>query len=363
MRIMRFCMSVKPADTRLHPARQNTGQKNQKGMSSTLYTVSASPHIHTTLTIPQIMRGVIIAMLPALAFSVYTFGISSLYITLLAVLFCMLIEYVIVRFMLNKPATLYDGSAIITGMLLAFNVPTNLPWHIVLIGAIVAVGIGKLSFGGLGNNPFNPALVGRVFLLVSFPVEMTSWPVAVRSLSLDATTSATPLGILKDGLKEGETVNALMAQMPSYTDFFFGFQGGSLGEMSAFAILLGLIYMLVRKIITWHIPVSMLGTIFIMTGIFWLVDPSRYADPVFHLLTGGIMLGAVFMATDYVISPFTHKGMLVFGAGIGVITVLIRLFGSYPEGVSFAILIMNAFTPLINRSVKPRRFGVATQKP
>jgi Na+-translocating ferredoxin:NAD+ oxidoreductase subunit D len=328
-------------------------------MSKSLFTVSASPHIHTELTIPQIMRGVIIAMLPAWAFSVYTFGISSLYITLLAIAFCMAAEYVIARFMLNREASLTDGSAIITGMLLAFNVPTNLPWHILLIGALVAVGLGKMSFGGLGNNPFNPALVGRVFLLISFPVEMTSWPKpqASWSLSLDATTGATPLGILKDGMKAGESMESLMAQMPSYSDFFFGFQGGSLGEMSAFAMLLGLVYMLYRKIITWHIPVSMLGTIAVMTGIFWLINPEQYANPDFHLLTGGIMLGAVFMATDYVTSPFTHKGMIIFGVGIGALTVIIRLFGSYPEGVSFAILIMNAFVPLINRYAKPPRYG------
>lgn len=326
-------------------------------MSSSLFTVSASPHIHTELTVPQIMRGVIIAMIPALLFSIYTFGLGSLYVTLLAVLFCMAIEYSITRFLLKRQASLYDGSAIITGMLLAFNVPSNLPWHILLIGSIVSVGLGKMSFGGLGNNPFNPALVGRVFLLISFPVQMTSWPKPVASWSLDATTSATPLGILKDGLKNGESMDSLMAQMPSYSDFFFGFQGGSLGEMSAFALVLGLVYMLYRKIITWHIPVSMIATVVFMTGIFWLIDPARYANPLFHLLTGGVMLGAVFMATDYVTSPFTHRGMIIFGVGIGVLTVLIRLFGSYPEGVSFAILIMNAFVPLINRYAKPPRYG------
>jgi Na+-translocating ferredoxin:NAD+ oxidoreductase subunit D len=326
-------------------------------MSSQLFTVSASPHIHTELTVPQIMRGVIIAMVPALLFSIYTFGIGSLYVTLLAVVFCAGTEFLISKYLLRRPATLADGSAIITGMLLAFNVPSNLPWHILLIGSVIAVGLGKMSFGGLGNNPFNPALVGRVFLLISFPVEMTSWPKPVARWTFDASTGATPLGILKDGLKAGESMDSLMAQMPSYTDFFFGFQGGSLGEMSAFAMLLGLVYMLFRKIITWHIPVTMIGTVVIMTGLFWLFDPSSFANPLFHLLTGGVMLGAVFMATDYVTSPFTHKGMMVFGVGIGVLTVLIRLFGSYPEGVSFAILIMNAFVPIINRYAKPARYG------
>jgi Na+-translocating ferredoxin:NAD+ oxidoreductase subunit D len=326
-------------------------------MNTSLLTVSSSPHVHSTVTVPQIMRGVIVAMLPAFGFSVYLFGLGALYVTLLAIVFCLALEYFISKYLLNKPATLYDGSAIITGMLLAFNVPSNLPWHIVLIGCVIAIGLGKMSFGGLGNNPFNPALVGRVFLLISFPVEMTSWPKPMATWSLDAVTSATPLGILKDGLKAGEPMDALMAQMPSYTDFFFGFQGGSLGEMSFFAILIGLIYMLYKKIITWHIPVSMVGTIVLMTGVFWVVDPLRYAHPVFHVLTGGVMLGAVFMATDYVTSPLTHRGMLIFGLGIGVITVLIRLFGSYPEGVSFAILIMNAFVPLINRYARQPRYG------
>jgi Na+-translocating ferredoxin:NAD+ oxidoreductase subunit D len=326
-------------------------------MNTTLLKVSSSPHVHSTLTVPQIMRGVIIAMLPAFLFSVYLFGAGALYVTVLAIVFCIGLEYLISKYVLNRPATLYDGSAIITGMLLAFNVPSNLPWPILLIGCVMAIGLGKMSFGGLGNNPFNPALVGRVFLLISFPVEMTSWPKPGATWSLDAVTSATPLGILKDGLKAGESMDALMAQMPSYTDFFFGFQGGSLGEMSFFAILMGLIYMLYKKIITWHIPVSMIGTVVLMTGIFWLIDPLRYAHPVFHVLTGGVMLGAVFMATDYVTSPFTHRGMLIFGIGIGVITVLIRLFGSYPEGVSFAILIMNAFVPLINRYAKQPRYG------
>lgn len=331
-------------------------------MSTGLLTVSPSPHIHTELTVPQIMRGVIFAMIPALLFSIYNFGIGALYVAVLSVLFCVAIEYAIARYLLKRAASIYDGSAIITGMLLAFNVPSNLPWHIILIGSAVAIGIGKMSFGGLGNNPFNPALVGRVFLLLSFPVQMTSWPVAGATFSLDAVTSATPLGILKDGIRAGTPVDTLLSEMPSYTDFFFGLQAGSLGEMSAFALLLGLIYMLYRKIITWHVPVSMLVTIVGMTGIFWLIDPTRYASPLFHVLTGGVMLGAVFMATDYVTSPFTHRGMLIFGVGIGVLTVLIRLFGSYPEGVSFAILIMNAFVPMINKFAKEPRYGVVKEK-
>ncbi|MBL7857361.1 MAG: RnfABCDGE type electron transport complex subunit D [Cyclobacteriaceae bacterium] len=327
-------------------------------MSEQLLAVSPSPHIHTELTVPQIMKGVIIAMLPAFALSIYNFGITSLYVTVLSVSFCVAAEYLITRYLLKKSASIQDGSAIITGMLLAFNVPSNLPWYIILIGSLVSIGIGKMSFGGLGNNPFNPALVGRVFLLLSFPVQMTSWPVAKATLSFDAVTSATPLGLLKEGIRAGDSMDTIMQTMPTYSDFFFGFQSGSLGEMSACALLLGLGYMLYRKIITWHIPVTMLATVLIMTGIFWLIDPNRFANPLFHVLTGGVMLGAVFMATDYVTSPVSHRGMIVFALGIGVLTVLIRLFGSYPEGVSFAILIMNAFVPMINTYIKQPRYGV-----
>lgn len=326
-------------------------------MSQPLFTVAPSPHIHQELSVPKVMQAVILAMIPTLAVAVYNFGIGAIYVTGLSVLFCVLIEYLIVKYLLKQPATIGDYSAIITGMLLAFNVPSNLPWYIILIGSVVAIGLGKLSFGGLGNNPFNPALVGRVFLLLSFPVEMTNWPKAGTVWTMDGSSGATPLGILKEGLRSGSDVSVLMKDMPSMTDIFFGFHGGSLGETSALALLLGLGYLLYRRIITWHIPVAMMATIFIMTGIFWLIDPSAYANPVFHLLTGGVMIGAVFMATDYVTSPYTHKGMLIFAVGIGVITVIIRLFGSYPEGVSFAILIMNAFVPLINKYAHGRRYG------
>lgn len=325
--------------------------------SSTLLTVSPSPHIHQDLTVPQVMRGVIIAMIPAMAFSIVTFGFGAFVVTAIAVLSCMATEYVIAKYLLNQEKSIYDGSAIITGILLAFNVPSNLPWYIVIIGSVVAIGIGKMSFGGLGNNPFNPALVARVFLLISFPVQMTSWPKPQATWQIDGVTGATPLGILKEGLRNGESMDQLMGQMPAVSDFLFGFQGGSLGEMSAFALLLGLGYMLYRKIITWHVPVTIFATVFIFTGILWLINPAEFAHPIFHLLTGGLMLGAVFMATDYVTSPVSRKGMIIFGIGIGLITVIIRVWGLYPEGISFAILIMNAFVPLINRYVKPRRYG------
>ena len=243
--------------------------------------------------------------------------------------------------------------------MLAFNVPSNLPVYIIIIGAIVSIGVAKMTFGGLGNNPFNPALVGRVFLLISFPVQMTSWPVPTgfKTGYLDAVTGATPLGIMSEGIKNGETVAALMEKVPSHMQLFYGYMGGSMGEIAALALILGGLYMIYRKIITWHIPVTILLTVAIFTGILWVVDPTKYADPVFHLLTGGIMLGAIFMATDYVTSPMTAKGMVIYGIGIGVITVLIRTWGAYPEGVSFAILIMNAFVPLLNMYIKPKRFG------
>ena len=271
----------------------------------------------------------------------------------------MLFEYLIARFILKTQPALGDGSAILTGLLLAFNVPSNLPVWIILIGSLVAIGIGKMSFGGLGKNLFNPALVGRVFLLISFPVQMTSWPKAVEARwnYLDATTGATPLGLLKEGLKNGEPLSSVMDEIPDYVHLFLGNIGGSMCEISAVVLLLGGLYLLWKKVITWHIPVSVLLTVFAFTGILWAIHPGQYADPVFHILSGGVMLGAVYMATDMVTSPMSHTGQIIFGMGIGVITVLIRVFGSYPEGVSFAILIMNAFVPLIDRYFKPKRFG------
>jgi electron transport complex protein RnfD len=246
--------------------------------------------------------------------------------------------------------------------LLAFNVPGNLPVWIILVGAFVSIGIGKMSFGGLGKNPFNPALVGRVFLLISFPVQMTSWPIPkplfAESLT-DAITGPTPLGIMKEGVAAGRTVQEIMADptFPSYLETMIGNQTGSLGEMSAIALLLGGIFMLVRKIITWEIPGSYIGSVVVFAGILWLIDPTYYVDPLFHLVTGGLMLGIFYMATDMVSSPMSRKGQLIFGAGCGILTILIRVWGAYPEGVSFAILIMNAFTPLLNKYMKPKRFG------
>ena len=324
-----------------------------------LITVSPSPHEYTAGSVPKLMYGVLIALIPAFLVSVFVFGIGMLIITATAVISCVLFEFLMQKYLLKEQTSIADGSALITGFLLAFCLPSNLPIWMVVLGSLVAIGVGKMSFGGLGNNPFNPALVGRVFLFISFPVQLTNWPEPLvnRFAYLDASTGATPLAVMKEGMKNGESISDILLELPSYLDMFLGKISGSSGEIAAVALLLGLVYMLVRKIITWHIPVSILLTVTAFTGILWIVNPDSNPDPLFHLLSGGLLLGAIFMATDYVTSPMNTKGMLVFGIMIGIITVIIRVFGAYPEGVQFAILIMNAFVPLINKYVKPRRFG------
>ena len=323
----------------------------------TKFIVSPSPHEYSRETVPRLMYGVIISLLPGLGVSVYYFGIGMILVTSLSILSCILFEYLIQKFVLRVTTTHLDGSALLTGLLLAFCLPANLPFWMVMIGALAAVGIGKMTFGGLGNNIFNPALVGRVFLFISFPVAMTSWPLPGQWMKYsDAVTGATPLGFMKEELAF-RSVAEIMPDIPSFLNLFLGNMNGSSGEVAAFALLIGLVYMLYKKIISWHIPVSILGTVFIFSGILWLVNPDKFADPVFHLLTGGLMLGAIYMATDYVTSPMTIKGMLIYGTGIGIVTVLIRTLGAYPEGVQFAILIFNGFTPLLNKYIKPKRFG------
>jgi len=321
--------------------------------------VSASPHIHSDRTSKKLMYDVVIALIPAFLVSLYVFGIGALIVTAVAVISCLLFEYLIQKYLLKTSVTIGDGSALITGILLAFNLPSGLPIWMIIVGSLVAIGVAKMSFGGLGFNIFNPALVGRVFLLVSFPVQMTMWPTAVENNTsiADAVTGATPLGLIKEGLMFGDTMTNISANLPSTMEMFFGISGGSIGEMSGLALLLGGIYLLARKVISWHIPVTILVTMAVMTGIFWVVDPESYASPLIHILSGGAILGAFYMATDMVTSPMTKKGMIIFAIGIAVITVVIRLFGAYPEGVSFAILIMNAFVPLINTYFKPKRFG------
>ncbi len=326
---------------------------------SKLLNVSPSPHVAGSYSVQKIMFGVVVALLPALAASIYFWGFGAIIVTLVSVVSCVLFEYLIQKFILKTPVKITDGSAILTGLLLAFNVPSNLPIAIIIIGAFIAIAVGKLSFGGLGQNPFNPAIVGRVFLLISFPVQMTSWPkpLGFHTSYADAVTGATPLGQMKAGLAASGSMDAIMAQLPSQLQHFYGLMGGSMGEVSAVALIIGFAYMLIRKIISWHIPVTLIGTVYVFSGILFLIDPSSYAPPLFHVLTGGLLLGAIFMATDMVTSPMTPKGMVIFAVGIGIITVLIRNFGAYPEGISFAILIMNATVPIINKYAKPKRFG------
>ena len=328
-------------------------------MSEQPIIVSASPHVHSERTSKKLMYDVIIALIPAFLVSLYVFGINALIVTAAAVVSCLLFEYLIQRYLLKTNVTIADGSALITGILLAFNLPAGIPVWMVVIGSLVAIGIAKLSFGGLGYNIFNPALVGRVFLLVSFPVQMTLWPTAVENNMsvVDAVTGATTLGLIKEGVQFGETMSSIAPTLPPLSDMLLGITSGSLGEMSALALILGGAFLMVRKVISWHIPVTVLGTIGVLTGVFWWINPEQYANPLIHLLSGGAIIGAFYMATDLVTSPVTKKGMVIFALGIGAITVVIRLFWSYPEGISFAILIMNALVPLINTYFKPRRFG------
>ena len=335
------------------------------------YTISGSPHVHSTENTRKIMYRVLLALLPALLVAIYYFGWQALRLTLITVATCLLTEWLIQKFLIKGPLTINDGSAALTGVLLAFNVPANLPIWMAIVGSIVAIGIGKMAFGGLGKNPFNPALVGRVFMLVSFPTAMTTWPASKPLFPIghiaDAITGPTPLGLLKEGLKaDGATVESIMKMNGEngdgtfipFLDQIFGYHGGSFGEICAIALLLGAIYLIARKVIDIATPLSILLTVFVFTGICHLIDPTHFIAPWYHLVYGGLILGAFFMATDMVTSPMTIRGKLLFGFGIGVITVVIRLWGAYPEGVSFAILIMNAFTPLINKAFKPKVFGV-----
>ena len=314
--------------------------------------ISGSPHVHSDESVKKIMWSVVLSLVPALLVSVYYFGLPVIILTLVSIGCCVLFEYLIQRFMLHQKPSIDDGSAVVTGLLLAFNVPSNLPIWIMVVGALVAIGIAKMPFGGLGQNPFNPALVARVTLLIAFPVQMTSWPVPTPLWSFhfaDAITGPTTLGIIKEG---GD-----LSQLPTYANMLLGQMGGSFGEVSAIALLIGAGFLLWKRIITWHIPVSFIATVFVVAGIFHLVNPAEYVNPMIHLLAGGLILGACFMATDMVTSPTSPWGMIVFGCGCGLLTIIIRLFGAYPEGVSFSILLMNAVVPLINKGFKPKQFA------
>ncbi|MBQ8464346.1 MAG: RnfABCDGE type electron transport complex subunit D [Prevotella sp.] len=339
--------------------------------------VSLSPHAHGTDSVERNMYGVIIALLPALLASFWFFGIGSAIVCLTSVVACVCFEWAINRFILgNQQNTVLDGSAALTGLLLGMNLPSNLPLWIIIIGALFAIGVGKMSFGGLGQNIFNPALVGRCVLLVAFPAQMTTWPKAgnlltypISSDPVDGLTGATPLSLMKQAITSDEPQKYL-DQLPSSLDLLLGnhvgaagaLGAGTIGEVCALALLVGLCFMLWRKIITWHTPVSIIGTVFVVSGLMHLIDPAHYATPVQVILSGGLMLGAIFMATDYVTSPMTGKGQIIYGICIGLLTIVIRNWGAYPEGMSFAILIMNAFTPLINNYVKPKRFGEVPAK-
>ncbi len=317
---------------------------------------AAAPHIRTTDTVRKIMLDVLIALTPAVIVSVWVFGWHALFLCLLGVAGGEAIELFIMKVLRKQKDFKPDGSAAVTGLLLAMNVPAGLPWYLLVIGIIVAVGLGKHVYGGLGGNPFNPALVGRVFLVISFPTAMSTWVKAGAWKGAEIITAATPMGILKDG-----GLDAALGQA-SYMDMFLGNIGGCLGEVSALALIAGFIYLLVRKHVSWHIPVAYLGTVLIFSSIFYLIDPNQFGTPLFHLLGGGVILGALFMATDMVTSPSTVKGSLIFGAGCGVITMLIRFVGATPEGVAFSILIMNAVKPLIDKYTRRRPFGSLKKK-
>lgn len=318
--------------------------------------ISLSPHVHGGDSVQRNMYGVCMALLPALAASLWFFGLGAAIVMLTSVASCVFFEWAIAKFILKRERiTITDGSAVLTGMLLGFNLPSNLPIWIIIIGALVAIGIGKMTFGGLGCNPFNPALAGRIFLLISFPVQMTSWPEIKQYMAYtDATTSATPLSLMQTAIATGDA--SVLEQLPSLEEMLLGAMGGSLGEVSALMLLLGTVFMLWKKIITWHIPVSILGTVAVFSTALHLWNPA-YAHPLAVLMSGGLILGACFMATDYVTSPMSHRGQLIYGVCIGLLTVVIRNWGAYPEGMSFAIFTMNAFTPLINTYCKPKKFG------
>lgn len=323
--------------------------------------VSPAPHVHSGDSVRKNMLWVIVALLPAYAVSVVAFGWGALITTAISVAACVLFEWLITKFVLKQKPTICDCSAILTGLLLAFNLPCNLPWWIVVIGALVAIGIAKMTFGGLGQNLFNPALVGRVFLLIAFPVQMTTWPrpLGFHTSYVDAETGATPLALMKQIVKGGD--GSLVSQLPDMWDVAIGWMGGSLGEVCALALLIGGIFLILMRVITWHIPVSILATVALFAAVTgWcgaLPEGMTTASYVMlSLCTGGVMLGAFFMATDYVTSPMTGWGKIIFGIGIGLIVMVIRTWGAYPEGMSFAILIMNACVPLLNH-IRPKRFG------
>ncbi len=324
--------------------------------------IRTSPHINSALTTDVIMRNVVFALIPVVVFSFYAFGLAALMVITVATISCVLSEYIICR-LTNSDSTINDWSAVITGLLFGLTLPPGFPLWMVAIGGIISIGLGKALFGGLGFNTFNPALVGRAFLQAAFPVAITTWHPAFlaerfinlpsSSLALpfmqpvlDTVTGATPLGSLKFDNQSTEIINLA-----------FGFTGGSVGETCAILIILGGVYLAFRKMLNWKIPIVIFITVTIFSGSLHLINPEEYPSAVFMLFSGGLMLGAVFMATDMVSSPLTTRGVIVYGMLIGILVVVIRIWGGLPEGVMYAILFANACTPLINWISQPRVYG------
>ncbi|MEO5371702.1 MAG: RnfABCDGE type electron transport complex subunit D [Magnetococcus sp. DMHC-1] len=348
--------------------------------------ILSSPHVHGGESIPQVMRTVIWALMPATAFSVMLFGWPTLFVILTTVATCMIVEHLLIK-MRGWPSTMGDHSAALTGLLLALTLPPHAPWWLCVVGGLFAILVGKQLYGGLGQNIFNPALISRVFLLISFPVQLTFWPKPTplfgessysllqsiniflgggygALLPLDTVTGATPLGQYRTEVGMGRTVEQALGGNYgfNYLDATSGMMGGSLGETSVILLTLGGLYLLHRKVITWHIPLSMLAGCLVPAAVFWMLDPGAYPNPLFHLITGGLILGVFFMATDMVTSPVTAKGQIIFGLGCGILTYLIRTWGGYPEGVSFAIVLMNATVPLIDQYTRPVAYGKTQQR-
>jgi electron transport complex protein RnfD len=319
-------------------------------MTDNIFILQSSPHFKDKDSVPKIMYAVVVSLTPAVAASLYFFRLKALALLLSCVAACLATEAIFLWLRKKPLLPLRDGSAVITGMLLAMTLPPSLPIERAVIGAVVAIAIGKQVFGGLGYNIFNPALVGRAFLQTAFPVAMTTW-IPPLSLKIQTATFATPLGNLRfqEAIAKG-TLTPLK-------DLFLGNVGGCLGETSAVALILGGLYLLARRVIDWRIPLGIFLSLTAFTGAFWLANPGKYASPLFHLLAGGLLIGALFMATDMVTSPITPLGTWIYALGIGIVIGLIRLFGGFAEGVMYSILFMNAFVPLLNRYTRPRILG------
>ena len=329
-------------------------------MDNKKYIVSPSPHIHADVSTTSVMRDVIIALAPATLVSILAYGWAELLVILVSIASCVLLEWAVTKWLMKRRSTVGDLSAVVTGLLLALNLPSAVPLWIVFIGALVAICVAKLPFGGIGQNVFNPAITGRVFLLVSFPAQMTNWNPTPGFIPVpDAISGATPLSALKEALKSGSTIPQFMQANGYEMSSFLWDLGASAGELSASALILGFVYLLIRRVVKPWIPLSILGTMTLISLIFQGVDPEIYTGPVFNLLTGGTLLGALFMATDYVTSPMSLWGGVIFGAGIALIDMMIRYFGAYPEGMSFAILLMNCTVPLLNMWFHQKKYGRA----